>query len=67
MNTPRLKELREAAGLSKVQLGEMARVDEKTIRRIEGGGYDPTVSTLRRLALALNVTIVELIAEEAKA
>lgn len=34
-----------------------------TLARIEAGGYDPRLSTLRRLAKALHVTVAELIGE----
>lgn len=35
-----------------------------TLVRIEGGGYDPRLSTLRKLAKGLGVTVTALIGEE---
>jgi len=41
----------------------MSGVAVATLARIEAGGYDPRLSTLRRLAKALSVTVAELIGE----
>jgi transcriptional regulator with XRE-family HTH domain len=37
-----------------------------TLARIEAGNYDPRLSTLRRLAKALKVSVAELIGESSK-
>ena len=44
-------------------LAGMSGVAVATLVRIEGGGYDPRLSTLRKLAEALEVTVAELIGE----
>ena len=44
-------------------LAGMSGVAVATLVRIEGGGYDPRLSTLRKIAEALEVTVAELIGE----
>ncbi len=56
-----LKELRERRGLSVRALGELAGVHYVSLVRLEGGKLDPRLSTLRKLAKALDVTVGELI------
>lgn len=63
-----LKALREARGLSQVQLSELSGVRQATISEIEGGkaGPDgsassPRLVTFERLADALEVSLHELI------
>jgi putative transcriptional regulator len=53
--------LREAASLTQLQLSELAGIDRKTINRIENGHFSPSVDTLTRLALALNMSVSELL------
>jgi transcriptional regulator with XRE-family HTH domain len=36
-------------------------VSREYIRKLEAGGYDPTVGTLQRIAKALGVTVTELL------
>ncbi|MFM8816058.1 MAG: helix-turn-helix transcriptional regulator, partial [Actinomycetes bacterium] len=57
----KLVELRESQGLTQLQLSELAGIDRKTINRIENGHFSPSVDTLTRLALALQVSIGDLI------
>jgi transcriptional regulator with XRE-family HTH domain len=45
-------------------LAEMSGVALATLVRIERGGYDPRLSTLRKLAKVLEVTVTELIGEQ---
>jgi DNA-binding XRE family transcriptional regulator len=58
----RLKELREAAGLNKTQLARLAGVNERTVRNIESGVYEPSLATARKLAAALDVSMDALLA-----
>ena len=44
-------------------LKKVSGVAVATLARIEAGGYDPRLSTLKRLAKALDVTVAELIGE----
>lgn len=58
-----LRTIRERKGVSLRALAGMSGVAVATLVRIEGGGYDPRLSTLRKLAEALEVTVAELIGE----
>ena len=49
----RLRELREAAGLTQKELGERVGVPYQNIARIERGAVEPTWPTVLRLAVAL--------------
>jgi transcriptional regulator with XRE-family HTH domain len=58
-----LRVIREGKGVSLRALKKVSGVAVATLARIEAGGYDPRLSTLRRLAKALRVTVAELIGE----
>lgn len=60
----RLRAIREGKGVSLRALKASSGVAVATLARIEAGGYDPRLSTLRRLAKALGVTVAELIGEQ---
>ena len=53
-----IREAREAAGLSKIQLAEKAGLSRSGIGRIESGKRSPTGETLAALAGALDGTFV---------
>jgi transcriptional regulator with XRE-family HTH domain len=58
MSTPlgrKLKQVREAKGLTQTALAKKAGVSRAYVFRIEAGGADPTVGILRKLAKALRV------------
>jgi transcriptional regulator with XRE-family HTH domain len=59
-----LRRLRESQGLSIRTLAGKAEVGYVSIFRIEAGQQDPTLSMLRRIAKALDVTVSELIGEK---
>jgi transcriptional regulator with XRE-family HTH domain len=63
MTPTNLRAIREGKGVSLRALKAMSGVAVATLARIEAGGYDPRLSTLRRLATALGVTVAELIGE----
>lgn len=59
-NTERLREARVARGLSQLQLADLAGVRQATISNVENGkGCRP--STLRQIALALNIPLSEVL------
>ena len=62
----KLKLLREQRGLSVRKLGEKAGVHFVSIVKMETGKLDPRLSTLIRIAKALNVTVSELIGDKPK-
>ena len=57
----RLRALRLERGLSLRTLGVMAGVHAVSLVRLEAGKCDPRLSTLRKLAQALDVSICALI------
>jgi transcriptional regulator with XRE-family HTH domain len=59
----RLRAIRERKEVSLRGLKKVSGVAVATLARIEAGGYDPRLSTLRRIAKALKVTVAELIGE----
>ncbi len=57
----RLRRLRKNAGLSQYELaGQIGFRSEKSIRRLEGGVYLPTVETRVRLATVFGITVDDL-------
>lgn len=57
----RVRELREAAGLSQLALAERLGVPAPRLPAIEHGRHDVRLSTLRRFARALGVTVSDLL------
>lgn len=60
----RLRELREAAGLSLAALAELSKVSKAMISKIERGEASPTAQLLARLANGLGVSLSTLFGEE---
>lgn len=59
-----LRSIREERGLSRAELADlMGAGNVKTVWTYERGLKDPTVTTVRRFALALQVTAAELLEE----
>lgn len=52
----RLLVLREARGLTQQELADAARIDRKTVNRIENERFSPSIDTLLRLCGVLNTT-----------
>jgi transcriptional regulator with XRE-family HTH domain len=59
----RLRQIRERKGVSLRALKQMSGVAVSSLARFEAGQGDPQLSTLRKLAKALSVTVAELIGE----
>ena len=57
----RLKELRVLRGMSQEYLADESRLGLRTIQRIENNESEPTGETLKRIAIALDVELSELI------
>ncbi len=60
----RIRVAREARGLSQAQLGELTHSNQRVISKIESGKTDLKMSTLRRIAKALEVAVDWLTKEE---
>lgn len=56
-----IRRLRKQQELTQEELAEKARIDPKSIVEIEGGKRNPTLKTIRKIALALKVGLKELI------
>jgi transcriptional regulator with XRE-family HTH domain len=56
-----LKRLRKERGLSQAKLAALADIDPSTMNQIERGAREPSTTTLRKLATALDVTLAELL------
>ena len=56
-----LRRRRKELGLSQEQLGARANIQMADISRYETGSRDPRISTIARLAAALDVSIADLL------
>jgi putative transcriptional regulator len=56
----KVRELRQAAGLSQAALGEAVGVSRQTINALETGRYDPSLTLAARLARHFGSTIEEI-------
>jgi transcriptional regulator with XRE-family HTH domain len=57
----RLKQLREARGLTQAKLADQAGITRAYLARLEMGRHDPPLSRVRRLAKELKVPLAELL------
>ena len=60
----RLADVRKAKKMSQSDLSSMSGVSQACISQIERGLKDPTLGTLRKLAVALSVSISKLIGDD---
>lgn len=58
----RVRVLRAEAGLTQERLAELAHLDRSYLANVEGGGRNPTLDVMHRLAVALKVDIRDLFA-----
>ena len=58
---PHLRELRQSRGLSQRELGQLARVSSGTVYRLENELRGAYPGTIRKLAVALDVTPAALV------
>lgn len=56
-----IRELRKKKGLTQEKLAELAHMDPKSVIEIENGNRNPTLKTIRKIALALKVDVSELL------
>ena len=59
-----LRRIRQERGLSLRELGVEAGVHAVSLVRLEAGKFDPRLSTLRKLAHALDVSVCDLIDDQ---
>ncbi len=60
----RLRQIREGKGVSLRALKKRSGVAVSSLARYEAGQGDPQLTTLRKIAKALDVTVAELIGEK---
>jgi len=52
---------RKRAGMTQLELSKLTAIPREVISRIESGKVDPKVSTIQKLAKALNCTVDDLL------
>jgi transcriptional regulator with XRE-family HTH domain len=57
----KVRKLRQARGMTQEHLADKTGVTREYIARLEGGRYDPSLSTIEKLAKALKVKPAELL------
>lgn len=60
MKNSKLKEKRQKAGLTQVEVAKQAKITETSYQRIEYGTQTPSLKTAKRIANALGSTVDEL-------
>ena len=60
MPNEKMKEQRQALGLSQAELAKRVGVSRQTVNMIENGSYNPTVDLCIRICKELNVTLNDL-------
>lgn len=60
----RIKELREAAGLSANALAKKAGVAQSTLSEVESGKYAPKLDFIEKICKALNITLADFFSDE---
>jgi transcriptional regulator with XRE-family HTH domain len=58
-----LKRARFRAGLTQQELADKAGTTQTTVARIERDAVEPEITTIRKLAATLNVSIAELLGD----
>lgn len=61
-----LKQARQAAGMSQLQLSEKSGISQQAISKLEKGKSSPSEYTMKQLAQALRVPLADLIEENKK-
>lgn len=52
---PLIRQVREAAGITQVELAKRMGTKQSAISRLEDGSHSPTIATLRKVAKACGV------------
>lgn len=55
-----IQKLRELKGISQQDLAAKCNFEKSNMSRLESGGVNPTLSTLEKVANALDITLAEL-------
>ena len=57
----RIQEIRQTKGLTQIELSYRCEMERSNMRRIEAGGTNPTILTLKKIADALEVELDEIV------
>lgn len=60
----KLKERREALGLSMNQVAKLSNLDQRAVSRIEKGEFSPTLRAVLKICAALKVKLRSLLPDE---
>lgn len=58
----RISDIRKEKGLTQVELGDLIDMEKPNMNRLERGGTNPTVLTLKKICTALGITLDYLLA-----
>ena len=61
-----IQRIRKEKAITQVELGDSCDSEKSSINRIESGRTNPTILTLRKIAVGLNITVDELLKFEEK-
>lgn len=53
----RIRDVREEKGITQVELGDLIDMEKPNMNRLEKGGTNPTVLTLKKICTALGITL----------
>jgi len=56
-----IKKKRDFLGISQKQLSQKANISQSSIHYIESGQNSPTIETLEKIAIALGITVIDLL------
>lgn len=62
----RIKEIREEQGIKQKELAAMIGIAPNTLSQYESGKREPDIETVKRMAVALNVTVDSLLGQKEK-
>ena len=57
----RIQQIRHSKGITQIELSYRCEMERSNMRRIEAGGTNPTILTLRKIASALGVEIEDIL------
>ncbi|MBN8788184.1 MAG: helix-turn-helix transcriptional regulator [Terrimonas sp.] len=53
----RIRDIRKEKGFTQVELGDMIDMEKPNMNRLEKGGTNPTILTLKKICIALGITL----------
>jgi transcriptional regulator with XRE-family HTH domain len=57
----RIKTIRKEKGITQVELGHRCDLEKPNMNRLENGGTNPTALTLKKICVALEIDMEELV------